>query len=109
MDKKTLWSLRLGYSAKQANTIKKYGLNKFLKQSFATKVDSKIPDFLNDSPKSFQELKEIRKTLNTANPQAKKEMLRKDVQTSFTMKAWWIKKMNEDEFPLREKIDLFLA
>jgi uncharacterized protein (DUF1800 family) len=107
MDKKTLWSLRLGYSAKQANTIKKYGLNKFLKQSFATKVDSKIPDFLNDSPKSFQELKEIRKTLNTANPQAKKEMLRKDVQTSFTMKAWWIKKMNEDEFPLREKMTCF--
>jgi uncharacterized protein (DUF1800 family) len=107
MDKNTLWSLRLGYSAKQAKTIEKIGLKKFLEQSFATKLDSKIPDFLEDSPKSLQELKEIRKTLNTANPEAKKEMLKKEIQTSAAMKAWWIDKMIEDEFPLREKMTCF--
>jgi uncharacterized protein (DUF1800 family) len=107
MDKNTLWSLRLGYSAKQAKTIEKAGVEKFLKQSYATKFDSKIPDFLEDSPKSSQELKEIRKTLIAENPEAKKELLKKEVQTSFEMKAWWIAKMNEDEFPLREKMTCF--
>ena len=107
MDKNTLWSLRLGYSAKQAKTIEKIGLKKFLEQSFETKLDSKIPDFLEDSPKSLQELKEIRKTLNTANSEAKKEMLKKEIQTSAAMKAWWIDKMIENEFPLREKMTCF--
>ena len=107
MDKSTLWSLRLGYSAKQAKTIEKNGLKKFLEQSFATKLDSKIPDFLEDSPKSSQELKEIRKTLAEANPEAKKELLKKETQTSVEMKAWWINKMYNDEFPLREKMTCF--
>ncbi len=107
MDKNTLWSLRLGYSAKQAKTIEKIGLKKFLEQSFATKVDSKIPDFLDDSPKSFQELKEIRKNLLAANPEAKKEIQKKEIQTSVAMKAWWIDKMREEEFPLREKMTCF--
>lgn len=107
MNNHTLWSLRLGYSAKQAKTIEKIGLEKFLEQSFVTKFDSKIPDFLKDSPKSSQELKEIRKTLNAANPEDKKEMLKKEIQTSATMKAWWIDKMMEDEFPLREKMTCF--
>lgn len=107
MDNYTLWSLRLGYSAKQAKTIEKIGLNKFLDKSFATKFDSNIPVFLKDSPKSLQELKEIRKTLNTANPEAKKEMIKKENQTSGEMKAWWIDKMQNDEFPLREKMTCF--
>jgi len=107
MNNHTLWSLRLGYSAKQAKTIDKLGLEKFLEKSLATKLDSKIPDFLEDSPKSFQELKEIRKTLNAANPEAKKEMLKKEIQTSVTMKSWWIDKMYNDEFPLREKMTCF--
>lgn len=107
MDKNTLWSLRLGYSAKQAKTIEKIGLKKFLEQSFATKVDSKIPDLLEDSPKSFQELKEIRKILTAANPEAKKEMQKKEIQTSAAMKAWWIDKMIDEEFPLREKMTCF--
>ncbi len=107
MDKLTLWSLRLGYSAKQAKTIEKISLKNFLEQSYATKFDSKIPDFLKDSPKSFQELKEIRKNLTAANPEAKKEMLKKEQQTSSEMKAWWIDKMKNDEFPLREKMTCF--
>ena len=99
--------MRLGYSAKQTKTIERIGLKKFLELSFATKLDSKIPDFLEDSPKSSQELKEIRKTLIAANPEAKKELLKKEIQTSATMKAWWIDKMTEEEFPLREKMTCF--
>jgi uncharacterized protein (DUF1800 family) len=106
MDNHTLWSLRLGYSAKQAKTIEKTGLKKFLEQSFATKLDSKIPDFLENSPKSFVEFKEIRKKIKSS-PEETKEMLKKEAKTSFEMKAWWIAKMNEDEFPLLEKMTCF--
>jgi uncharacterized protein (DUF1800 family) len=107
MDKSTLWSLRLGYSSKQAKTIEKTGLKKFLEQSFETKLDSQIPAFLEDSPKSFQELKEIRKTLYAAAPEVKKEMLKKEIQISVEMKSWWIDKMIDEEFPLREKMTCF--
>jgi len=107
MNNHNLWSLRLGYSAKQAETIDKLGFKKFLKQSFSTKVDSNIPSFLEDSPKSSAELKETRKVLVASNPEAKKELLKKENQISFEMKAWFIDKMYNDEFPLREKMTCF--
>jgi uncharacterized protein (DUF1800 family) len=107
MDKNTLWSLRLGYSAKQATSIEKKGLKSFLESSFGSKFDSTIPNFLEDSPKSYAELKETRKKIKASNPEEIKEMLKKEGQTSYEMKAWWIKKMNEDEFPLREKMTCF--
>ncbi len=107
MNNHTLWSLRLGYSAKQAKTIEKIGLKKFLEQSFETKIDSKIPVFMEDSPKSLNAYKEIRKKYKAASPEEVKELLKKEGQTSFEMKAWWIDKMIEDEFPLREKMTCF--
>jgi uncharacterized protein (DUF1800 family) len=107
MNKNTLWSLRLGYSAKQAETIQKIGLKNFLEHSFDTKFDSDIPDFLENSPKSYKELKELRKNIKTSNPEEAREMLKKEVQTSFEMKAWWIDKMAESEFPLLEKMTCF--
>jgi uncharacterized protein (DUF1800 family) len=106
MNKTTLWSLRLGYSAKQAKTIEKTGLKKFLEQSFATKLDSKVPYFLENSPKSFEELKEVRKKLKSS-PEEAKELLKKEGQTANEMKAWWINKMMESAFPLREKMTCF--
>ncbi len=107
MDKNTLWSLRLGYSAKQAKTIQKIGLKKFLEQSFETKVGSTLPIFLEDSPKSINEYKKIRKKYKAASPEEVKGLLKKEGQTSFEMKAWWIAKMNQEEFPLREKMTCF--
>ena len=107
MDKYTLWSLRLGFSAKQAKTIEKLGLNEFLNQSFDSKFDTNIPDFLKNSPKSIDELKEVRKKLVASNPDAKKELLKAERQTSEEMKVWWIDKMAESEFPLREKMCCF--
>jgi uncharacterized protein (DUF1800 family) len=107
MDKSTLWSLRLGFSAKQAKAIEKSGLKSFLNQSFETKIDTTIPDLLATSPKSYEELKETRKTLLASNPDAKKELLKKELQTSAEMKAWWIDKMISSEFPLREKMTCF--
>jgi len=107
MNKHTLWSLRLGYSAKQAKVIEETGLKSFLENSFAQKFTSEIPEFIQNSPKSFKELQSIRKKLKSSNPEEAKELLKKEQQTNSELKAWWIAKMMEDEFPLREKMTCF--
>ncbi|MFM9988648.1 DUF1800 domain-containing protein [Flavobacterium sp.] len=106
MNNNTLWSLRLGFSNQQAQTISGLGLQKFLEKSFQTKYDSQIPTFLDKSPKSFTELREIRQKIKS-DPEGTKEMLKKEVQVSNEMKAWWIKKMMTNEFPLQEKMTCF--
>ncbi len=106
MDKYTLWSLRLGYSAKQAKTIKAAGINSFLDNSFAQEFSSEIPEFIQNSPKSFKELQALRKKLKSS-PEEAKAVLKKEQQTHSDLKAWWIGKMLEDEFPLREKMTCF--
>jgi uncharacterized protein (DUF1800 family) len=107
MNTHTLWSLRLGYSAKQSETIKQIGLEKFLEQSFASKFDAKIPEFIDNSPKSLKEYKELRREMKSPNPIEMDEIIKKKVQTSAEMKGWWITKMMEEEFPLREKMTCF--
>lgn len=107
MDKHTLWSLRLGYSAKQAKVIEETGLKSFLESSFDQKFTSEIPEFIQNSPKSFKELQSIRKKLKSLNPEEAKELLKKEQQTNSELKAWWIAKMMEEEFPLREKMTCF--
>ncbi len=107
MNNNNLWSLRLGFSGKQAKLIDKMGLKPFLEKSLSAKVDKSIPDFLTNSPKSFDELKKIRKQLQSSNQDEKKEYLKKEIQTSFDMKSWWIDKMINEEFPLREKMTCF--
>ena len=107
MNNYTLWSLRLGFSNKQSKTIEKLGIKSFLDQSFNIKFDNSIPDFLADSPKSYEDFKTIRKEQKIQNPGERKDLLRKEVKTSFEMKAWWIDKIQEAEYPLSEKMTCF--
>lgn len=107
MNKSSLWSLRLGFSNKQAAIIATIGFEKFLTQSFATSFDSTVPDFLDNSPKSIKELRETRQKLKENNPEEVKKMLNQEIKTSVAMKAWWINKMTKEEFPLREKMTCF--
>lgn len=107
MNKSTLWSLRLGFSAKEAQKIEKLGLAKFLEQSFATKVNKKVPELLTNSPKSLEELKASRKVLKNTNTEEAKQMLKKEIQVSQELKGWWLEKMMDAEFPLREKMTCF--
>ena len=86
MNNNTLWSLRLGFSNQQSQTIASLGLQKFLEKSFQAKYDSQIPTFLDESPKSYTELREIRQKIKS-DPDAAKEMLKKEVQVSNEMKA----------------------
>lgn len=107
MNKSNLWSLRLGFTSKQARTIEQFGLDKFLKQSFASKFDKQLPQFLEDDPKTIAQLRELRQTIKKANSEEQKKVLKKQIRNSIELKKWWIDKMRNDSFPLREKMVCF--
>ncbi|MWB93394.1 DUF1800 family protein [Flavobacterium sp. GA093] len=107
MDKSNLWSLRLGFSGKEATKIEKLGLEKFLMYSFESKFDTQPPDFLKDSPKTIVELIALKKSIKELDPAAQKSIVQKKVISVVDMKKWWIGKMQNDEFPLLENMVCF--
>ena len=107
MNRNSLWSLRLGFSNNQAQSIESLGIQKFLEQSYTIPFESKLPVFLKNSPKSLVEMKEIRQKYKDANPEEKKELRKEENKTNIEMKSWWIDKMLNDEFPLKEKMVCF--
>lgn len=107
MKKSNLWSLRLGFSGKESAAIEKLGLEKFLKHSYSSKFDTQLPAFLNDDPKTLLELKELRESLKNFNSEEKKKALKKEIYSAVELKKWWISKMRNDEFPLRENMVCF--
>ena len=107
MKKSNLWSLRLGFSGKEADKIEKLGLEKFLKQSYNSKFDTEFPVFLQDQPKTTFDLKQIRELIKTSDPETKKEIQKKENQATTELKKWWVAKMRKDEFPLRENMVCF--
>ncbi|MES2574669.1 MAG: DUF1800 domain-containing protein [Bacteroidota bacterium] len=107
MNQNTLWSLRLGFSNKEASKIAQKGLSTFIENSFLIPFDSTIPPFLEDSPKTKLELQQHREVYKNAPEEQKKESRKKDRQVLENMKAWWIDKMATSEFPLHEKMTCF--
>ncbi|MBF4486626.1 DUF1800 domain-containing protein [Flavobacterium sp. CSZ] len=107
MKKSNLWSLRLGFSGKESDKIEKLGLEKFLKRSYDSKFDIQLPAFLNDDPKTLIELKELREAIKTADTEEKKKIQKKEIYSAVELKKWWIGKMRNDEFPLRENMVCF--
>jgi len=102
-----LWSLRLGFSSKQAATIEQMGLKSFLNRSFNHQTDHSIPDFIQDEPHTLAELKEIREKIKDADEKEKKKMLKKQIMNHQELKKWWLDKMINETFPLREKMIVF--
>ncbi len=107
MNSSSLWSLRLGFSNKEAQKIQELGLEPFLEASFNSKVDRSIPSFLSESPKTLSELKAIRELLKTQSGEEAKQLRKREIQVSQEMKIWWMEKMMSEEFPLREKMTCF--
>ena len=112
MNRNSLWSLRLGFSNQQAAAIEKMGISKFLDASFKINFDATVPDFLKDSPKTtadFKERREKSKDLSTEQKrELKKEFQKQEGNTSIEMKSWWIDKMRHSDYPLQEKMTVFL-
>ncbi|MFT7351735.1 MAG: hypothetical protein ACI9XR_001494 [Flavobacterium sp.] len=104
MEKSTLWSLRLGFSTKQAEVIQKKGINEFLQNSFYATFDLSQPAFLSDVNQSLADFKTVRNMLKTATDEEKKILLKKEIKANVTLKSWWIDKMRDSQFPLREKM-----
>lgn len=107
MDKNSLWSLRLGFSNKEAATLKKVGLANFLAASFNSEIDTALPPFLENSPKTIKEFKAYRKRINQAGTAEKKKKLKRKVQNTGELKLWWIDKIKKGNNPLREKMVCF--
>lgn len=107
MNPNTLWSLRLGFSNNQATVIEKLGLENFLKESFSVPFDSNLPDFLASSPKNLIELKDFKQKIKDASPEEKKQLNKDNKEINLEMKSWWLNKMIESDFPLKEKMTCF--
>jgi uncharacterized protein (DUF1800 family) len=108
MNRNSLWSIRLGFSNQQAVSIEKLGISKFLQDSFKTEFDSSLPEFLKNTPKTLTEFRALRQKTAALDKDQKQEFQKQEALTSLEMKSWWIDKMRNDKFPLREKMTLFL-
>lgn len=107
MKESVLWSLRLGFSAKQAENIDAMGIRKFLKRSYSAPYEKRLPQFLKDEPKSLFELSAYRKRSQQLDENSRKELIRGRQRTSIAMKEWWLDKMRYNKYPLREKMVVF--
>lgn len=107
MNKSTIWSLRLGFSSKQSSEIDAFGISNFIQKSIHAPFTNEMPDCLKDDPKTLAELKEVRQSIKNADSDEQKKILKKQIRNSVELKKWWIERMQNDTFPLREKMVLF--
>ncbi len=107
MNTNTLWSLRLGFSNKQAAKIQSLGLDKFLEQSFDSTYDTRMPSFLNSELQTLKAYRDSRKS-RADNSELQKKLLKKENrETIIQLRKWWIDKMRTSDYPLREKMVCF--
>jgi len=107
MQKNSLWSLRLGFTNNQANLIAKNGIKNYLQTAMHNPINTTLPDFLKDVPKTIPEFKAFKKRINqAASPEEKKKLKRKIINPKL-LKIWWIDNIKADQNPLREKMVVF--
>ena len=107
MDKNILWSLRLGYSAKQADDIREIGLRTFIEQSFEVAPTVEIPAFLKNTPKTTAEKKLQSNAAKAEGDDCFKEYQMLQNNNLQRFKAWWIEQMATSNRPLLEKMTVF--
>jgi uncharacterized protein (DUF1800 family) len=112
MENHNLWSLRLGFSTKQGEIIKKMGLSKFIDTSFQNKLPLTIPAEF----ESFSEMDMVDTTKEKSNDvlpseQTKEERrklaARKVAKNIVALKKMVLQRAYEAEYPLNENIALF--
>lgn len=107
MDINTLWSLRLGFSAKQSNPIRKMGIEAFLTTSLKAPYNKDLPYFLQDTPKTIQEWRAHRQTMKAMSETAIQKEQKAMARNVGKMKEEWINAMHNNPYPLREKMVCF--
>lgn len=107
MENSVLWSLRLGFTIRQSNTIEKLGIEQFVTNSINHKYSKEIPPCLKDSPKSLNDIKELRKKYRNSTDEETRKLLKTTLIDAIEYKKWWINSIRNENFPLREKMVLF--
>ncbi len=107
MENSVLWSLRLGFTIRQSNTIEKLGIEQFVKNAINHKFSKEIPPCLKDSPKSLNDIKELRKKYRNSTDEETRKLLKTTLIDAIEYKKWWINSIRNENFPLREKMVLF--
>lgn len=107
MKKSTVWSLRLGFNTNQSLSIERNGIQKFLQDSFNSNFSTSIPSCLEGSPKSFKDIRELRKQYRNRTNSEKREIIKSTLIDALELKKWWVDEIRLQEFPLREKMVLF--
>ncbi|RXR22541.1 DUF1800 domain-containing protein [Flavobacterium stagni] len=102
-----LWSLRLGFSNRQAPAIQALGMESFLKKAFKAPFSQTEPECLKDDPKSLLELREKRQQFKNGQSEEAKKLIKEQIQKGVELKQWWLQELLQAEFPLREKMVLF--
>ncbi|MFP9099989.1 DUF1800 family protein [Flavobacterium sp. RHBU_24] len=106
MNNAHLWSLRLGFSGKQASEIKKEGIKAFLQKSFAAPLPTDEPPLINKMPKTVEEYEALKKKMSLTE-ESRMEARKNYDDGVIDIKTWWIEKMDTSSYPLREKLVLF--
>lgn len=107
MDNDVLWSLRLGFTAGQAQEIKNAGIREFSRKSVTAKYSDPQLPFIINGPKTRAALKEQQQAVRNLPFEEKKKYNEKLITDLFSLKGWSIKAMAESDYPLREKMALF--
>jgi uncharacterized protein (DUF1800 family) len=93
----------LGFTNAQADKIRQMGVEAFVEKSMKVPFDSPVPFFLVDAPKSRKEFQ----NLKTENEEKKKLFIVVELFRNAGVSRWWVDRMYNLEYPLREKMVLF--
>ncbi len=106
METLCLNALRFGFSTKDAVKIEKLGLSKYISNQLNAKIDLVEPKFINESPKSLAELRELKQSADKGVNDSEK-VAKKLIKINFEWKAFLVERFFETAYPLREKINLY--
>ena len=106
METLCLNALRFGFSTKDAVKIEKLGLSKYISNQLNAKIDLVEPKFINESPKSLAELRELKQSADKGVNDSEK-VAKNLIKINFEWKAFLVERFFETAYPLREKINLY--
>ena len=106
METLCLNALRFGFSTKDTVKIEKLGLSKYISNQLNAKIDLVEPKFINESPKSLAELRELKQSVDKGVNDSEK-VAKKLIKINFEWKAFLVERFFETAYPLREKINLY--
>jgi hypothetical protein len=96
-------SQRLGFTNAQAEKVKRFGVEGFVDLSMKAPYDFLMPDFLENAPRSRKEFQ----NLKAMNEEKKKLLAVIEIFRNAGLARWWVDRMYNLEYPLREKMVLF--